>query len=272
MLTVDDLLRITSTLRGVIMILGEPDTGKSYFAKQLFMNAKLHGIDVSLLDLDVGQQSLAYPGTIAFTRGRNQSSLGFEKMSFIGSINPIYRIDELIHAARYFLTVCLNSDLIIVDTSGLVSGPHGRDLKIKKIKSLTPDLIIGIQRKDELEHIFVELTNFRIMRILPSHATLIKTREQRIKNRNERLLSYFSQTCGYFSLGLRKLNLKPEGRVHNIPQGRIIGLNCGIETIALGILEWVDSERIFFRSPLNPEMMRDIDTVVFGERGLEVPI
>lgn len=269
MLTVDDVLFMASSVNGVVMIIGEPDTGKSYLAKELFRIAKLSGKDVSLVDLDVGQQSLAYPGTVAFTKNKKDGPFLFEKMRFVGTINPVLRIEELISATRALFTLCISSDLTIVDTSGLVAGESGKMLKTKKIRSLMPDLIIAIQRSEEIEHILRELPEFQIIRVRPSPTTVTKSREFRIKNRIDKLSSYFSQPCNLFFLKHRHVRLRPEGLVTNCPPGRIVGLNSKGETIALGILEGVDREGIFLLSPLPTDSITDVDEVLLGDRGLE---
>jgi polynucleotide 5'-hydroxyl-kinase GRC3/NOL9 len=269
MLTVDEILAITESLKGVVMIIGEPDTGKSYLAYELLRRARLSGREASLIDLDVGQQNLAYPGTIACTRKDYSDPLSFEKMKFLGTINPIVCPDEIIFYARHLLEYCADCDLTIVDTSGLVGGEGGRLLKTKKIKALAPDLILAIQRANELEHILEEVKGLNVMRVFPSSFVLTKTRETRIRKRAEKLLSYFSRPLNRFAMRLKSVKLKTPREGLRYSQGRVIGLDAGIETISLGILEHINGERIYFLSPLEEERVREISGIVIGDRGLD---
>ncbi|MCS7280397.1 MAG: Clp1/GlmU family protein [Desulfobacterota bacterium] len=271
MLSAHDLLSSPITLKGIVMVIGAPDTGKTYLCRELFKKAKLSQRKVSLLDLDVGQQSLAYPGTVALTYELSDSFPNFHKMRFVGTINPFLRLEELIEAARSLLSYSINSDLTIVDTSGLVAGEQGRVLKTKKANALLPDLIIAIQKENELEHILKELKNFEIIRVSPSSLTQVKTRDVRIRNRTQKLVSYFSLPQNQFSIKLKHVRLKPDGlRGWNLPPGRIIGLNSKNETVALGLLEGISRETLFFSSPLPIDRIGEVEEIVLGERGLDL--
>ncbi len=267
MLTADDLFPLANTLSGTVLIIGEPDTGKSFLARELYRIAKMSGRYVSLLDLDVGQQSLAYPGTVALLKDEEP----FDRMRFVGTINPFRRMDHLLSGAKSLLSLCTGCPLVIVDTSGLVAGNQGRILKTKKIRELKPDLLVAIQRKDELEHILREVPEFEVIRVHPSSSTLVKCRETRIRNRNERLLTYFSQPSNFFYLKRNSVKLTPQGAIERCPPGRIIGLSRNGDTLALGIFEGIDKDNIFFSSPISFDKIREIDEIIVGEPGLEVP-
>lgn len=267
MLTVDDLFSVSVSLTGIVMVMGEPDTGKSYLSRELFKVARLSGKKACLIDLDVGQQALAYPGTVALLKDEQKAP--FEKMRFVGTINPYRRMDTLIFHAKSLVSFSSDCDLTIVDTSGLVHGIEGKLLKTKKINELKPDLIIAIQRKDELEHILKDIAQFKVLRVQPSSKIAIKNREIRIKNRTQRLLLYFSQPSNLFYLKRSSIRIVPEKMENDYLPGRIIGLNSSKETLALGILEAMDRENIFFLSPISPERLEEIDEIVIGERGFE---
>jgi len=51
--------------RGVAMIMGETDSGKSTLARYLIKRLVSKRITVSLADCDIGQSSLGLPGTIS---------------------------------------------------------------------------------------------------------------------------------------------------------------------------------------------------------------
>lgn len=271
MLRSDDLLSSPDSLKGLVIFLGEPDTGKSFLAQRLFSLAAQAGKKVMLLDLDVGQQSLAYPGTVSSSSKLSDSPISYDRMRFIGTLNPFTRMNEIIESAKALLSYSFGFELILVDTSGLTRGEEGRILKTKKIRELRPDLIIAIEKEDELEHILREVTQFETIRVQPSENITLKTREMRIRRRNERLISYFRSPLTLFSFKLKYFKLKPENERLELRRGRIIGLNSKTETIGLGVIEEGNSESVTFLSPLPIDSVSQIKEIVVGDRTLELP-
>lgn len=62
-----EVLEILSRERGIALILGDPDTGKSTFANFLIFNLCQGGLKVALVDADIGQSFLGPPSTIGFS-------------------------------------------------------------------------------------------------------------------------------------------------------------------------------------------------------------
>lgn len=272
MLGSDEILSFGDTLNGLVILIGEPDTGKSFLAQRLFMDAKSKGRKAILLDLDVGQQSLAYPGTVSYTSRPLDSPICYDKMRFVGTVNPYFRLDEIIASAKALLSHCFGMELILVDTSGLVRGEEGRILKTRKIRELRPDLILAIQRENELEHILQEVSEFEVLRVSPSQRISVKPREFRIRRRNERLASYFRNPLTLYSFKLKHFKIKPQSERMELKRGRIIGLNSKDETVGLGIVEELDTDSITFFSPIPVDSVSEIQEIVLGDRTLELSL
>ncbi len=142
--------------KGTAIIIGATDSGKSTLAKYLLQRLISSNIKVCLIDSDVGQSSLGLPGTVSmklFCNQKDMEDFTFEKMSFMGTVNPAKKIPFIINTTKRIVDMCrISSDITLIDTSGLVVGETGKALKISKIRSVKPEHIIAVQRYDELEH------------------------------------------------------------------------------------------------------------------------
>ena len=202
--------------RGVVLVLGATDTGKS-ICSLLFANfwAK-HGRKVGIVDVDMGQSDLGPPTTMGMVViNKPIKSLGevsADILYFVGSTSPL----------NYFLpTVCgtkklinegkkREAEIIIVDTTGLVKGTTGRTLKENMIDIVSPCHIIALQRKDELEHIlkkFVLNEDVFIHRLSPCTEVRRKTYFQRREAREEKYREYFKEASS-LKIDLGRLNIR----------------------------------------------------------------
>jgi len=202
--------------RGVVLVLGATDTGKS-ICTLLFANfwAK-HGRKVVIVDIDMGQSDLGPPTTMGMVLinkpTKSLKEFSTDSLYFIGSTSPL----------NYFLpTICgtkklvdegkkKGAEIIIVDTTGLVKGNPGRTLKENMIDIVSPSHIIALQREDELEHILknINLTDRIIVhRLSPCTEIKRKTYFQRREAREEKFREYFEQSSS-LKINLANLNIK----------------------------------------------------------------
>ncbi len=141
----------------LILVIGASDTGKTTFIESIarILSSRL---SLAIVDLDMGQSHIGPPTTIGWARVpvdfRGLSSLKEEGFYFTGTVTPAGSLLPAITGARLMVDRAMStSDKVIVDTTGLVSEPAGRALKQFKIEILRPDLIICLERSDELRHI-----------------------------------------------------------------------------------------------------------------------
>lgn len=258
--------------RGTAFITGATDSGKSTLTRYLTDRLLSENIKVSLIDTDVGQSSLGLPGTISMKTFSNKNDLEdfiFDKMYFTGTVNPSTRIHEIIETAKSFSGICrLKSDVVIIDTSGLISGDAGRVLKTAKIKAVHPEHIVALQREKELEHILDLVRDMHIHRIMVSRMAKERSREERTRYRKKKFDEYFKEgglTEFIASLDSMKFfyNGKPvHPRNGDFSKGTLIGLGNNDDTIALGVVTEINDDSITFRSPLHS--LKKINKVVFG--------
>jgi len=86
------------------------------------------------------------------------------------------------------------TDLILVDTTGFVSGEAGKELKRKKIDLISPRFILALQRSDELEPIlelYKENSLYKIFRLPLSEKVRTRSMEERRINRANKFRDYF---------------------------------------------------------------------------------
>ncbi len=84
---------------------------------------------------------------------------------------------------------------MVVDTSGLVSGVYGQILKYHKVEMLRPDLVVGLQRGEELQPLLGVIQRFFRTEVVPLgiHPSVVPTTvEQRAENRERAMRSYFT--------------------------------------------------------------------------------
>lgn len=272
----ESLFQDIKKTRGTSIIIGATDSGKSTLAKYLLTRFIQDNIKTCLVDSDVGQSSLGLPGTISMKVFKNKKSLddySFERMVFIGTVNPAKKIPFIIETTKKLTEFCkTRSNVILVDTSGLVSGELGITLKVGKIRVIKPIHVIALERKCEMEEVLEFLENVFIHRISVSPLARSRTRESRIQYRKMKFEKYFEATkVSEYVVFPAKLNFycnnRPlDFRYASFKRGTLIGLNHNDykgETIALGMVTEMDRDSLSFISPI--KSLKQIDAIVFAD-------
>ena len=140
--------------KGVVMILGAPDTGKTTFASFLANQALEKGISVAVIDSDIGQSDIGPPSTIGLAFVRTSiarlAEVPADEFYFVGTTSVkdvcdmVVGLQEMIEKARG------QADVVIIDTCGYVSGDTGRRLKALKLQAVHPDFVVALQHNREL--------------------------------------------------------------------------------------------------------------------------
>lgn len=149
--------RLFLDLGGVALVLGAPDTGKSTLSRYLVYRAYRQGQRVALVDLDLGQSHLGPPATIGLglfpPRRPGDEALFPEGIYFIGQTSPVGAILEVVVGCRVLADLAggQGATQVVVNTSGFVQGLAALRLKRAQAQLLHPNLILGLQRQQELE-------------------------------------------------------------------------------------------------------------------------
>jgi polynucleotide 5'-hydroxyl-kinase GRC3/NOL9 len=259
--------------KGISVIIGATDSGKSTLVRYLIDRFISGNIKVCLVDSDVGQSSLGLPGTISmklFVSENDLEDFRYEKMSFVGTLNPAKNIASIIKQTKRLSDFCREkSYAVLVDTSGLISGEAGKALKDAKIRALKPQHVIAIRRRDELEHILKVIERPEIHRIKASAAAKTRSITTRTQYRKRKFDDYFSKAASSdFLLHTNEARFLYRNRAFRpedglFKQGTLIGLNHEEDTMSLGILEEMTDASVTFRSPI--KSIKKINRILFGD-------
>jgi polynucleotide 5'-hydroxyl-kinase GRC3/NOL9 len=236
--------------RGIFMVIGAPDAGKSTFARYLFERFQAEGLRTAYLDGDPGQASLGPPTTLTLSLSTGDSGeyppVGKTWRWFVGSTTPAgHMLPVLAGSARLIqAAVQAGAQAIIHDTSGLVDPAHGgAALKFAKIDLLSPQMVFAIQIKDELEPILQPLRRSlrgHLVVLGPSDAVRRRDHSDRQEYRMTKYVAYFRDA--------RSLTLEwSHYAVFPYPLfalNRLIALRdeAGF-TLAIGIIQSIDRPR-----------------------------
>jgi polynucleotide 5'-hydroxyl-kinase GRC3/NOL9 len=193
--------RIASS-SGVVMLIGGLDTGKTTLGRVIAGAALEAGRRVAYLDADVGQKAVGPPTAVTLRMLASPEDLEtldqVDGLYFVGATSPSGQLLPLVVGAGRMLQKARQegADLVVVDTSGLVSGVYGQILKYHKIEVLQPDTVVGLQRGEELEPLLGIVQRFfgSEVVVLPVHPSAVPTSvDERARNREARLRRYFSE-------------------------------------------------------------------------------
>jgi len=193
--------RIASS-SGVVMLIGGLDTGKTTLGRTIAAAGLAAGRRVAYLDADVGQKAVGPPTAVTLRLIRSVDDLQPGSMDrpdavyFVGATSPQGQLLPLVVGTGRLLAraTAEGADLVVVDTSGLVSGVYGQILKYHKIELLQPDTVVGLQRGEELEPLLGIVQRFfpAEVVVLPVHPSAVPTSvDERARNREARLRAYF---------------------------------------------------------------------------------
>jgi polynucleotide 5'-hydroxyl-kinase GRC3/NOL9 len=190
--------------KGIAILLGATDTGKSTLAKFLISHLCQRGLKVGLVDADIGQSFLGPPATVGFAVFKSDPHwevvLSPPEIFFVGSTSPeghfpihLKGVKRMVDKASSYGT-----EVILVDTTGFVLGDAGKELKRRKIDLVSPRFIVALQKEEEIEPILEqhkENTLYKIHRLPLSEQVRPKSVEERRMNRTNKFRNYFKYSA-----------------------------------------------------------------------------
>ena len=238
-----------------VLFIGGLDAGKSTLARATAAHALHVGRAVAYLDADVSQKTVGPPATVGMKHIRSVDDLTFDRLAeadhlgFVGSTSPADHLLPLVGALARLrdLARAEGADLVIVDTGGVVGGISGQLVKYYKVDALEPDLIVGLQRGEELEPVLGVIERFFGIdtATLPIHPGVEPTSvEDRMAQRERQMSRYFAQE-------LHRFRVKPTVFMPSLPplfdlrelDRLMVGLSDGSGGFTgVGYLEYVSED------------------------------
>lgn len=177
-----------------VLVIGDSAVGKSSFCRYLIEALLARPAEVAFVDADIGQSNLGPPAAV--TLGYPFSPVDFSAVPpaayyFVGSTGPIGRFLPLVIGTAS-LTREARTAFVIIDTTGLVH-ESGRVLKNYKIDAVRPDVIVTLERRNELAPIRMANRHVPIIRIEPSRKAHGKDDYEKIEVRRQSYARHFSR-------------------------------------------------------------------------------
>ncbi|RLD12401.1 MAG: hypothetical protein DRI22_05360 [Caldiserica bacterium] len=179
-----------------VIVLGEVDTGKTFFSTYLSNKIIEKGKKVGIIDADLGQSDIGPPGTIGGVILEKQeiflSEIPPTFLYFVGAHSPGLHFLPYIAGVLHVLNKLINeTEHVIIDTPGWVQGDGGRAIRRCELEVVNPDCIILLQRKDEIEHLVKVYKDIPVIRLKVSKKASPTSQEVRKKLREEIARKYF---------------------------------------------------------------------------------
>jgi polynucleotide 5'-hydroxyl-kinase GRC3/NOL9 len=250
--------------KGIVLLLGATDTGKSTLAKFLLSQLCKKGMKVALVDADIGQSFLGPPTTIGLALFKSdpvwEIVLSTPEIFFVGSTTPESHFPIHLKGVKRMVdkATSYDADVIVVDTTGFVLGEGGKELKRRKIDLVSPRFIFALQKSDEIEPIleyYQENPLLNIYRLPLSQQVRSRSMEERKIYRANRFQDYFKYSVIH-EMAINEFRV--EGEVFD-PNGepipldwslRINGLLIGLkdindDTLSLAVIRnYIEEKRV----------------------------
>ncbi len=196
----------------VVLILGEVDTGKSFFTTYVANTMLRQNLRVAVIDGDVGQSDVGPPTTLGI--GVIEKPVAIlqevqpEAAYFVGSMSPSgHMLEFMVGMKRMVEHGLQRADVTVVNTAGWTTGGPGRALRLYEMELLNPDLVVALQRGKELEHLLKSVSPGKVRRLTMSKQVRPRSKSDRTFLRELYLARYF-EGAGRLTLDLRKVSLE----------------------------------------------------------------
>lgn len=159
-----------SELEGVVMVIGDSETGKTTLARMLLRDAVANGRTVAFVDGDVAASTVGPVGCAGMkvvSSIEDCDLLGApDELRFVGAVEPNGVVLPHVVAVTALIDIAKEkAELVICDTTGVVTGVVGQTLKYHLVELAQPALVIAIRRGEELDPVIAMLRRFLSARV-----------------------------------------------------------------------------------------------------------
>lgn len=257
--------------KSTVFLVGGIDTGKTSLARELLTAGLAAGRTGAYLDADPGQKRVGPPTTVTAKLVRSLEDLEPARLAvedvlaFVGSTSPQGYLLQLVTAIAQVAAAVRASGVsfVVVDTDGMVSGIYGQLLKVHEVEVLRPDLVLGLQRGEELLPLLGAIQRSFATEVVPlpvMPGVRDTSVEERADNREAAMRRYFSGE-------LHRFRVKPTVFVPTLPplfdlaqlDRLVVGLSDGAGACSgIGYLEHAPGEDLRLVTPVaaGPKALR----------------
>ncbi len=161
---------------GVSMLIGGLDTGKTTLAIEAVRHALASGRTPVLVDADVGNSTVGPPACVGMKVFHEPGDIDRisqpDALHFVGTVTPTRLVlQQVVATAAMVDRAKQRGDVVIVDTTAVVSGVAGETLKYHKAELCRPEVVVALQRGEEMEPVVGMLRRFLSVEVLttPTH-------------------------------------------------------------------------------------------------------
>jgi len=258
---------------GVVFLLGGIDTGKTTFGIELLRRASAVGIPAGIVDADIGQSTVGPPTTVGLKLAAGMEQVtkdtvrAADGLGFVGSITPRGHLLGLVTATAKLTARAKASGcrLVVVDTTGFLSGINAQTLKYYKIDLIGPDVVVAFERGGELEPILGITRRFTPAEVVE----LAVLQDVQPRTVDERASFREQQFAAYFATGSSRWRVRPTVFMPTLPpefdlallDGLVVGMENGNGScVGIGVLEFDTAE----------DALRMVSPVSAGVTGLRL--
>jgi polynucleotide 5'-hydroxyl-kinase GRC3/NOL9 len=169
----------------IVMVIGGVDSGKTSFCTYLANEALRKRWKTGVIDADLGQSDVGPPSTIGFNfvsePVKDLFEIDAENAYFVGLTSPSGAVNKVIEGLTELKNWVVKADVdfLIVNTDGWVDGEDATKYKIQLTKKVSPSVVVGIRREDELTPILTALKEAKILSIDSPQLVQRRNREKR---------------------------------------------------------------------------------------------
>jgi len=237
-----------------ILFLGGSDTGKTTLLGSLARY--FSGRRIGLIDADPGQSHIGPPATVGWTRLRQPfegwESLHAVNIYFVGATSPYGNLLPMLAGIVRALNDLAEEDLVLIDTSGFISGSAARALIWHSADVVGPDIIVALQRSGELEGVLagLSLKKNSLVKLPVAPSVRGKPPGERRTHRVNCYERYFKD-ARMIKLDADALSLRREPN-RLLERGTVVSLRDDSgRDLALGIIEEAGPENLKVLTPLS---------------------
>ncbi|UCE57409.1 MAG: hypothetical protein JSW19_03350 [Candidatus Bathyarchaeota archaeon] len=168
-----------------VMVMGGVDSGKTSFCTFLANEVFRKKLKAGVIDADLGQSDVGPPSTIGFNQiyepVKDLFDIRASDAFFVGLTSPAGVVNKVMEGLAELKSKAMKTglDFLIINTDGWVEGEDATKYKIQLAKTVSPSVVVGMRREDDLTPILTALKEVKVLAIDSPQLVKQRNREKR---------------------------------------------------------------------------------------------